>query len=118
MSPERAGIRFAVAAVVSSLSLALPALGAERTDAEVILARRGQPSSREFVPCGGQDPRDACRCVRWQYDEGTTHLVYYFDVRTQRIVEATTWDEATREATTTSAIERHVEAASRVAVGP
>ena len=89
----------------------------EPTDRE-IEARLGPPQSREFVPCGGQDPRDQARCVRWQYDQGTLHTSYWFDVRTRKVIEVAAWDESTREASVVSEVTRTIEPTERVAVAP
>ncbi len=90
----------------------------EEPTAQEIEARLGQPQVREFVPCAGQDPRDQARCVRWQYDQGTLHTSYWFDVGTRKLIEVAAWDESTREASVVSEGARTVEPSTRVAVAP
>lgn len=90
----------------------------EEPTAAEIEARLGPPGARQFVPCGGQDPRDQARCVRWQYDRGTLHTAYLFDVRTGRLLEVTAWDEEAHWASSTSELVGTVEAASRLATSP
>ncbi len=108
----------AAIALLPLLALSTPALAEGETTAGEIEARLGPPQAREFVPCGGQDPRDQARCIRWRYDQGTLHTAYYFDVRTQELLEVSAWDEETRQASSTSSGEQHVVPTTRVAAGP
>jgi hypothetical protein len=108
----------AAAALLALLGTALPARADEEPTAAEIEARLGPPGARQFVPCRGQDPRDQARCVRWQYDQGTLHTAYLFDVRTGRLLEVTAWDEEAHWASSTSHLVGTVEPATRVATSP
>jgi hypothetical protein len=108
----------AAIAVLVLLAPFNPVRADEEPTAREIEARLGPPQAREFVPCAGQDPRDQARCVRWQYDQGTLHTSYWFDVRTQKVVEVAAWDESTREASVVSEVTRTIEPSARIAVAP
>lgn len=108
----------AAVAVISLLGPAGPARADEEPTAAEIEARLGPPRVREFVPCRGQDPRDQARCIRWQYDEGTLHTAYLFDVQTRRLLEVTAWDEEAHWASSSSELVGTVEPTTRVASSP
>jgi hypothetical protein len=105
-------------ALLALLASPAPVRADEEPTAREIEARLGPPQAREFVPCGGQDPRDQARCVRWQYDQGTLHTSYWFDARTRKVIEVAAWDESTREASVVSEVTRTVEPAAQIAVAP
>ena len=108
----------AAIALVTLLGSAGPVRADEEPTAAEIESRLGPPQARQFVPCRGQDPRDQARCIRWQYDQGTLHAAYLFDVRTGRLLEVTAWDEEAHWASTTSEIGGTVEPTTRVAASP
>ena len=108
----------AAVAVLTLLAPISPVRADEEPTDREIEARLGPPQAREFVPCDGQDPRDQARCVRWQYDQGTLHTAYWFDVRTRKVIEVAAWDESTREASVVSEVTRTIEPTERVAVAP
>ena len=64
--------------------------------------RFGPPQARAEGICSPPDSREQVRCLRWQYDSGTRHAVFYFDPDTWRLLEAYTWDDADHAATNTS----------------
>lgn len=107
-----------VLALLALLGPAGPARADQEPTAAEIEARLGPPQIRQFVPCRGQDPRDQARCVRWQYDQGTLHTAYLFDLRTGRLLEVTAWDEEAHWASSASELTGTVEPTTRVAVSP
>ncbi len=83
--------------------LALP--GMARADdhyAREVEERFGVPRSREIVSCGGEHGGAPIRCLRWQYDSGTDHAVFFFDAGTGRLAEVFTWNDGNRDATVAS----------------
>jgi hypothetical protein len=60
-------------------------------------ARFGTPATRVVVLCGGEAAEEQGRCLRWQYDFGASHAVFFFDSRTERLLEVFTWDDRSRE---------------------
>jgi len=95
--------------------LALPDL-ARASDDHVIREveeRFGPPQARDEVSCNAPESREQARCIRWQYDSGSQHAVFYFDPRSWRLLEVYTWDDATHTATNTSAQVRSLLDSSR-----
>ena len=79
--------------------------GAARADdhfAREVQERFGVPQSREIVTCGGEQGGEAVRCLRWQYDSGTDHAVFFFEAGTGRLVEVFTWSDGSPDATVAS----------------
>jgi len=64
--------------------------------------RFGAPQARSEGLCNAPDSREQVRCLRWQYDSGSQHAVFYFDPDTWRLLESYTWDDAGHQATNTS----------------
>ena len=108
----------AALALLALLGSAGPARADPEPTAAEIEARLGPPQARQFVACRGQDPRDQARCIRWQYDQGTLHTAYLFDVHTGFLLEVTAWDEEAHWASSASGIAGTVEPATRIAASP
>jgi hypothetical protein len=83
----------------------LAASGLARADdhfAREVQARFGTPSTRDVVECGSTTSGGTLHCVRWGYDTGGHHAVFYFEQGTDRLLEVFTYDESHRQATNTS----------------
>jgi hypothetical protein len=83
----------------------LAASGLARADdhfAREVQARFGTPSTRDVVQCGSTASSAPLHCVRWGYDKGGHHAVFYFEQGTDRLLEVFTYDESHRQATNTS----------------
>ena len=90
---------------IIALIALLAASGLARADdhfAREVQERFGVPSTRDVVECGSTAAGGALRCVRWGYDTGGQHAVFYFEQGTNRLLEVFTYDESHREATNTS----------------
>jgi hypothetical protein len=70
--------------------------------AREVQERFGVPSSRDVVECGTSASGASLQCVRWGYDAGDGHAVFYFEQGTDRLLEVFTWDASHREATNAS----------------
>jgi len=93
-----------VALLVLLPLLALPGL-ARATDDHVfreVEERFGPPQSQSEGLCSSPEAREQARCLRWQYDSGSQHAVFYFDPRTWRLLESYTWDDSNHTAVNTS----------------
>ena len=103
---------------ILALIALLAATGLARADdhfAREVHERFGVPSTRDVVECGTSTSGAALQCVRWGYDAGTTHAVFYFEQGTERLLEVFTWDGSQRGATNTSDQVRRLLASSRTA---
>ncbi len=93
--------RTALLALLPLLALS----GVARADdhyAREVQARFGVPQSREIVTCGGEQAGEPVRCLRWQYDSGAGHAVFFFEAGTGLLLESFTWDDDHRDVTITS----------------
>ena len=98
-NPKGAPVNKAIAvlALLPLLTLAGPVRASDDHESREVEERFGSPQVKDTVSCIDQG-----RCIRWQYDSGTHHAVFYFDPRTQHLLEVYTWDDANHEATNTS----------------
>jgi hypothetical protein len=87
----------AVLVLLPLFALAVPVRASDDHEYREVEERFGSPQVRDTVDCIDQG-----RCIRWQYDSGTHHAVFYFDPRTQHLLDVYTWDDANHEATNTS----------------
>jgi hypothetical protein len=95
-------IPVAVLSLLPLLALASPARATDDHVSREVEARFGPPQAQGTADCSSPESREQTRCVRWQYDSGTHHAVFYFEPGTWRLLQVFTWDESTREATNTS----------------
>jgi hypothetical protein len=103
---------------ILALIALLAAPGLARADdhfAREVHERFGVPSTRDVVECGTSASGAALQCVRWGYDTGGHHAVFYFEQGTDRLLEVFTYDESHREATNTSDQVRRLLDSSRTA---
>lgn len=107
-------------AFLALLSLvAFPGIaGADEHYAREVVARFGVPQGRDVVTCGGEQGGEPIRCIRWQYDSGKDHAVFFFDVGTERLVEVFTWDDDHRDASVASEQVRTILHAARTVSEP
>ena len=98
-NPKGAPVNKAIAvlALLPLLTLAGPVRASDDHESREVEERFGSPQVKDTVNCIDQG-----RCIRWQYDSGTHHAVFYFDPRTQHLLEVFTWDDSNHEATNTS----------------
>jgi hypothetical protein len=96
-------IPIAALALLPLLALSDPARASDDHVTREVEARFGPPQARTEVSCNAPESREEGRCLRWQYDSGSHHAVFYFEPVTWRLLEVYTWDDATRQATNTSA---------------
>lgn len=78
--------------------LALP--GMARADdflAPEVEQRFGKPQLQEVVTCGGERAGQPIRCLRWQYDTGANHAVFFFEAGSERLLDVFTWQDGVRE---------------------
>jgi hypothetical protein len=95
--------------------------GVARADehyAREVVARFGVPQGRDVVTCGGEQGGQAIRCIRWQYDSGKDHAVFFFDEGSERLVEVFTWDDEHRDANVASEQVRTILHAARTVAEP
>jgi len=74
--------------------------GTARADdhsAREVEERFGVPHVREVVTCGGVQGGEDVRCLRWQYDTGANHAVFYFESGSERLLEVFTWEDGVRD---------------------
>ncbi len=110
---------FAHIALPALLALAVPAVApADDHFAHEVRERFGAPSGRDVVDCPAPEGPAATRCLRWQYDTGDWHAVFFFEPGSERLLAAFTWDEAHRAAIDTSDEVRDLLHAARVVAEP
>lgn len=109
--------RLALLALLPALAFSGTALADEHYAREVA-ERFGPPQGRDVVSCGGEQGGAPIRCIRWQYDAGRDHAVFFFDVGTERLVEVFTWDDDHRDASVASEQVRTILQAARTVAEP
>ena len=95
--------------------------GTARADdhsAREVEERFGDPQEREIVTCGGVQGGEAVRCLRWQYDTGANHAVFYFESGSERLLEVFTWEDGVRDVVDASDQVRTLLHAARNVSGP
>lgn len=59
--------------------------------------RFGTPQLQETVTCGGERAGQPVQCLRWQYDTGASHAVFFFEAGSERMLDVFTWEDGVRE---------------------
>ena len=80
--------------------------------------RFGAPQLQEVVTCGGERAGQPVQCLRWQYDTGANHAVFFFEAGSQRMLDVFTWQDGVRETVDASDQVRTLLHAARNATEP
>ena len=83
----------ALIALLALITLPAPAGASDDHSAREVRERFGAPAAQGVVSCGAETSGAAVRCLRWLYDSGSTHAVFFFEPASERLLAVFTWED-------------------------